>query len=90
MIDLYVDELDKVDTERNAPLDKMLGPLKELGEKSLTKPVKLRVKEALEDERLQDWKGERKQDVDESNDGNPTEEFGGLDWSKTVHLQMLV
>jgi ribosomal RNA-processing protein 1 len=69
VIDVYVDELDKVDTERNAPLEKMLEPLKELGEKSLTKPMKLRVKEALEDERLQDWKSEREQDIDEGNDG---------------------
>jgi ribosomal RNA-processing protein 1 len=79
VIDVYVDELDKVDTERNAPLEKMLEPLKELGEKSLTKPVKLRVKEALEDERLQDWKSEREQDIDEGNDDERNEDFGGFD-----------
>jgi ribosomal RNA-processing protein 1 len=79
VIDVYVDELDKVDTERNAPLERVLVPLKELGENCLTKPVKLRVKEALEDERLQDWKGERKQDVEEGNEGEQNDEFGGFD-----------
>ena len=79
VIDVYVDELDKVDTERNAPLERILVPLKELAEKSITKPVRLRVKEALEDERLQDWKGERKQDTHEGNDGEQNEEFGGFD-----------
>lgn len=78
VVDFFVDELDKVDTERNAPLEKMLAPLKELGEKSLTKPVRVRVKEALEDEKLQDWKRERTDDVVES-DEEDKDEFGGFD-----------
>ncbi|KAF2761631.1 Nop52-domain-containing protein [Pseudovirgaria hyperparasitica] len=57
--DIFIDELDRVDEERQGhmPLNTMLEPLKELGTKSPTKPVRERVKEALEDERLQDWNG---------------------------------
>ena len=62
VIDLYIDELDKVDTKRNAPLEKILVPLRKLGENSRTKPIKERVHEALEDERVEDWKAERVDD----------------------------
>jgi ribosomal RNA-processing protein 1 len=57
VIDIYIDELDKVDTSRddNLPLETMLAPLRDLGQKSPTKSVRQRCKEALEDERLQDW-----------------------------------
>jgi ribosomal RNA-processing protein 1 len=55
VIDIFVDELDKVDRERDAPLSTLLLPLRKLGEKSVTRPVQKRVKEALEDERLEDW-----------------------------------
>ena len=58
VIDIYVDELDKVDTDRSVPLEEILRPLKQLGSDSRTKPVTKRVKEALEDERLADWKNE--------------------------------
>jgi ribosomal RNA-processing protein 1 len=78
VIDVYVDELDKIDTDRNAPLEKTLAPLRVLGQKSLTRPVKDRVKEALEDERLQDWKGERADDADGGADDDDAE-FGGFD-----------
>ena len=78
VIDLYVDELDKADTDRNAPLEKMLAPMRVLGQKSLTRPVKDRVNEALEDERLQDWKGERADDVEGGADEDDGE-FGGFD-----------
>jgi len=66
VVDIYVDELDKVDTERNAPLEALLKPLRNLGTDSITKPVRKRVQEALEDERLADWKGEsvKKDEID--------------------------
>ena len=71
VIDIYVDELDKVDTERSAPLEEILRPLRQLGQDSRTKPVTKRVKEALEDERLADWKNENvaedeEPDIDET------------------------
>ncbi|KAK5168259.1 uncharacterized protein LTR77_006828 [Saxophila tyrrhenica] len=55
VVDIYVDELDKVDVGRNAPLDTILTPLRTLGNESLTKAVRKRVQEALKDERLDDW-----------------------------------
>ncbi|KAK5123171.1 hypothetical protein LTR85_003369 [Meristemomyces frigidus] len=59
VIDIYVDELDKVDTDRNAPLEKILQPLRRLAKDTRTKPVAKRVQEVLKDERLSDWKNER-------------------------------
>ncbi|KAK5137398.1 hypothetical protein LTR08_008976 [Meristemomyces frigidus] len=58
VIEIYVDELDKVDTDRSAPLEEILRPLRQLGQDSRTKPVTKKVKEALEDDRLADWKNE--------------------------------
>lgn len=91
VIDIFVDELDKVDTERNAPLETVLRPLTKLGKESMTKAVRKRVKETLEDERLQDWQGlqsgeaegsKSEEDSDaamEGADGDQDDEFGGFD-----------
>lgn len=87
VIDIYVDELDKVDEARdgNMPLEKMLEPLRELNSNSPTKAVRNRAKEALEDDRLKDWSemstekdggrsaGEEGQEEDEE------EEWGGIE-----------
>lgn len=59
VIDIYVDELDKVDTKRSAPLEEILAPLRRLCKDSLTKAVRERAKEALDDERLEDWQAGR-------------------------------
>ena len=89
VVDIYVDELDKVDEERTAPLETLLAPIKKLGAETITKPVRTRVKEALQDERLQDWQGLREEegsgsggdeDGDEAMGGaGSDEEFGGFD-----------
>jgi ribosomal RNA-processing protein 1 len=57
VIDIYVDELDRVDEKREGkmPLEVLLEPLRTLGKESPTKPVRERVNETLEDERLQNW-----------------------------------
>ncbi|KAK3700966.1 hypothetical protein LTR37_015672 [Vermiconidia calcicola] len=55
VIDVYVDELVKADTQKTAPLEKILAPLKKLGKDSFTKAVRTRVQEALDDDRLLDW-----------------------------------
>lgn len=72
VIDVYVDELDKVDTSRTAPLQELLAPLKKLRANTITKAVKKRVDEALEDERLQDWQNtqptEENEDASEASD----------------------
>lgn len=85
VIDIYVDELDKMDTERNAPLETLMRPLRKLGKESPTKAVRSRVKEALDDDRLSDWKGEKVNDEDTDGDaangtqGRDDDEFGGFD-----------
>ena len=85
VVDIFVDELDKVDTERSAPVEKMLTPVRKLGKETITKAVRTRVKEALEDERLQDWQGTRsggEEDSQSEGDGAMEEdedEFGGFD-----------
>lgn len=53
VIDIYVDELDRAGAlENEVPLDMLLEPLKNLAQKSPTKPVRTKAKEALADERL--------------------------------------
>jgi len=56
VIDIYVDELERAgaleqDGEK-IPLDALLEPLRKLSKASPTKPVRIKSKEALEDERL--------------------------------------
>ncbi|KAI9795767.1 MAG: hypothetical protein M1835_005211 [Candelina submexicana] len=57
VIDIYVDELDKVDTPRtdNLPLQKLLEPLRRVGNDSPTKSVRTRANDTLADARLQNW-----------------------------------
>ncbi|EMD00725.1 hypothetical protein BAUCODRAFT_118466 [Baudoinia panamericana UAMH 10762] len=55
VVDVYVDELEKADPNHGAPLSVMLKPLRRLEEETVTKSVRMRVREALEDERLQEW-----------------------------------
>lgn len=74
VIDVYVDELDKMDTDRTAPLEKLLVPLRKLGQESLTKAVRLRVQEALENERLKDWKAVQPDAAMESNEDDDVNE----------------
>jgi ribosomal RNA-processing protein 1 len=77
IIDIYVDELDKVDTprNRNLPIDVLLGPLRNLETESPTKAVRLKVKEALEDARLSDWNNQEQMEQRDENE----EEWGGID-----------
>ena len=65
VIEIYVDELDKVDVSRTAPLEVVLQPLKKLANDSFTKAVRERANEALKDERLSDWQNVRSDDSEE-------------------------
>ncbi|KAH8808192.1 hypothetical protein F5884DRAFT_674289 [Xylogone sp. PMI_703] len=79
VIDIYVDELERVgalaeDKLSEVPLDTLLEPLRKLAKSSPTKPVRLKSREALEDDRLpnneksgNDQKQE--QDAGEGSDG---------------------
>lgn len=86
VIDVFVDEMDKADSNRTMDLEKALEPLRVLAKESMTKTVRAKAKEALEDERVRDWTGERGESEGEANgdgaDGSgqdEDEEFGGFD-----------
>lgn len=88
VLDIYVDELDEVDEKRDVPLEEMLRPLRKLAKEGMTKSVRARAAEALEDERVGDWKGENvkenNEDEEEMGEGEDSEddenaEFGGFD-----------
>jgi ribosomal RNA-processing protein 1 len=57
VIDIYIDELERVGALKagaeEVPLEELLEPLRKLGKESLTKDVRRKCREALEDERLQ-------------------------------------
>lgn len=55
--DIFVDELDKADQGRKAPIQDILAPLVDMGKRCQAKSVGKRVKEALQDERLASWEG---------------------------------
>ncbi len=59
VLDIYVDELDMVDSERKGdmPLETLLVPVRRMEKESVTKALRKRAKETLEDERLRDWNG---------------------------------
>jgi len=84
VVDIYVDELDKVDVRRTAPLEIMLQPLRQLATDTPTKAMRKRVQEALDDERLNHWlgaddlNGEEADGAGQSANGGE-EEFGGFD-----------
>ncbi|EKD15739.1 uncharacterized protein L3040_003096 [Drepanopeziza brunnea f. sp. 'multigermtubi'] len=56
VIDIYVDELERVgvlgEEGKEETVERLLGPLRALAKQSPTKPVRVKAKEALEDERL--------------------------------------
>ena len=86
IVDIYIDELDKVDTDRSAPLEEMLEPMRRLEKEGITKAVRKRVGNELMDERVSDWKGERKEqesgdeeEAEASDEDNDDGEFGGFD-----------
>jgi ribosomal RNA-processing protein 1 len=85
VIDIYTDELDQVDTPRsgNLPIDALFAPLRSLGAESPTKAVRLRVKEALGDERLVDWnnleQAEREERVEKGAGDDEDEEWAGIE-----------
>lgn len=75
VIDIYVDELERVgalEEGEGVPLEKLLEPLRRLAKESPTKPVRVKSKEALADERLP---GNEKVEAPEKKD----DEWGGIE-----------
>ena len=77
VIDIYVDELEKVgaleEEGKNVPLESLLAPLRTLAKESPTKPVRRKAKEALDDERLPGNEKPEEDDTPKEEDG-----WGGI------------
>jgi ribosomal RNA-processing protein 1 len=72
IVDIYVDELERVgglekgeEGESGVPLEMLLEPLRRLAKGSPTKPVRIKAKEALADERLPGNEKPEKEAVEE-------------------------
>jgi ribosomal RNA-processing protein 1 len=78
--DVYVDELEEVGLkkEQSELIQKLLGPLENLEKKSRTKTVRSRVREALEDPRVEEWLGKPKKEAETEVDEGENEEWGGI------------
>jgi len=86
VVDVYVDELEKVGDEK-APYEEVMQPLVEFGQKAVLKSVRKKVDEALDDGRVKEWLGieeddeelsEAEEEVDDEEE-DEDEEFGGFD-----------
>jgi len=79
-LDVYVDELDRLDEKKegNLPIEKLLRPVRNLGSKTLSKTVRARVKETLDDERLKAWLSDdqnaKENNTEEDNEWNGIED----------------
>ncbi|CAL3964149.1 hypothetical protein PZA11_001578 [Diplocarpon coronariae] len=80
VIDIYVDELERVgllgEEGRKATVNRMLEPLRALAKGSPTKPVRIKAREALEDERLP---GNAKEEGEGDEGPRENEEWGGIE-----------
>jgi len=78
-LDIYVDELDRVDDKKDGtlPIQLLLRPIKTLASKSLSKTVRKRAQETLDDERLEAWLGKKKQENGNAEEGDA--EWGGIE-----------
>lgn len=83
VLDIWVDEVEKVDEKREAPIEKLLEPVRKMKAESLVKSVRERAKESIEDERLIDGKAWRPEEEgeDQSKEEEQEEEgdFGGFE-----------
>lgn len=82
VLDVWVDELGKVDVERAAPLGKVMEPVRKLSKDSLVKSVRVRAREQIEDEGLVDgqaWAEPIEEDEEHEEEAEDNGEFGGFD-----------
>ena len=83
VLDVYLDELEKVDAGHEAPMEVLLEPVRRLREEGRDKVVRKRAGEVLGDERLGEWGVQsevvnRKASAAGAEDGEDAE-FGGFD-----------
>ncbi|KAF2171389.1 hypothetical protein M409DRAFT_18502 [Zasmidium cellare ATCC 36951] len=81
VLDVWVDELEKVDEKREADVGWVMWVVRKLAKESLVKSVRERAKEAIEDERLEKGKAWKKmeEDVEEEEDEADEGDFGGFE-----------
>jgi len=87
VVDIYVDELERVgaleekegeeEDEVEVPLEKLLEPLRKLAKECATKMVRVKAKEALEDERLPG--SGKKDEEEEAEEDDDSDGWGGFD-----------
>jgi ribosomal RNA-processing protein 1 len=80
VIDIYVDELDKVGgDDAELPADRVLAPLERLGKESRNNKIRERVREAMDDERVRKWRGETSPANGLAADDDDEGEWGGIE-----------
>ena len=86
VIDLYVDELDKADEDSSSPFERLIAPMKKMARDSPNKAARKRATEALDDKRVDNWKGRKdiseeseEEEEDEDEEEGEDGEFGGFD-----------
>jgi len=79
VVDVFVDEVEKVAGE-GAPYDELLGVLREVQEKTQVKSLRVRVKDALDDDRVREWMGEEKEGEDGEEEDSEEEEEADGEW----------
>lgn len=80
VLDIWVDELEKIDGEHKVDVEKVMAPVKLLRKNTLTKSVRKRAEEAEEDERILDWNGQIvKADGDVEEQDAEEGDFAGFD-----------
>ncbi|KAL3480137.1 nucleolar protein,Nop52-domain-containing protein [Aspergillus californicus] len=86
LLDIWFDELEKaleIDSETGkpvgeVPIEILLAPVEKLRKEGLHKPVRVRAAETLDDERLVEWGFRKAKKVEESEEEESDEEWGGF------------
>lgn len=82
VLDVWVDELEKVDADRRADVESFVTPVRELQAETLVKSVRMRAKETVTDDRLVDgksWREEMDGESQDDQDGEQGDDFGGFE-----------
>ncbi|KAF2717701.1 nucleolar protein NOP52 variant [Polychaeton citri CBS 116435] len=78
VIDVYVDELEKVDADHEGPVDVLMKPMKDLVKNSKNKVSRERAQAALDDERLEEWNPDARGKGKDSESENDECDFDGF------------
>lgn len=83
VLDVWVDELEKVDEEwgsdKRGMLEELCAPVERLAKEGKLKVVRTAAKECLGDERLRAWRGQEVEKADADMEDDEEEEWGGIE-----------